>query len=189
MTRIIAGEFRGRRIKVPESGTRPTADRVREAIFSSLSSLDAIEDLNVLDLYSGSGALGIEAISRGAKNALFVDSNKSACQTITSNLKELEIEANVSEVKVETLLKTPPAHKFNAPFHLIFLDPPYDYSMDDISTVLDLGLKNSWFSSDAILVVETSKALKEFVWPEGFESLRDKSYGDTTVWYGQVCKK
>ena len=61
--------------------------------------------------------------------------------------------------------------------------------MDDISTVLDLGLKNSWFSSDAILVVETSKALKEFVWPEGFESLRDKSYGDTTVWYGQVCKK
>ena len=55
--------------------------------------------------------------------------------------------------------------------------------------MLDLGLKNSWFSSDAILVVETSKAIKEFVWPDGFESLRDKSYGDTTVWYGQVCKK
>lgn len=189
MTRIIAGEYRGRRLKVPESGTRPTLDRVREAIFSSLVSLDAIEELNVLDLYAGSGALGIEAISRGAKNALFVDSNKSACQTITLNLKELDIKANVSEVKVETLLSTPPAHKFNAPFHLIFMDPPYDYSLSDISKVLNLGLKNSWFSSDAILVVESSKAIKEFVWPDGFESLRDKSYGDTTVWYGQVCKK
>ena len=189
MTRIIAGEFRGRRIKVPESGTRPTLDRVREAIFSSLVSLDALEDLNVLDLYAGSGALGIEAISRGAKQALFVDSNKSACQTIISNLQELKIDAHVSEVKVETLLNTPPAHKFNAPFHLIFLDPPYEYSITDISKVLNRGLKNSWFSEDAILVVETSKAIKEFVWPDGFESLRDKSYGDTTVWYGQVCKK
>ena len=189
MTRIIAGEFRGRRIKVPDSGTRPTADRVREAIFSSLISIDAIEDLNVLDLYAGSGALGIEAISRGAAKALFVDSNKSACQIINQNLKELNLDAFVSEVKVETLLNTPPAHKFQAPFHLIFLDPPYDYANSDIAKVLNLGLKNSWFSEDAILVVETSKAIKEFVWPDGFESLRDKSYGDTTVWYGQVCKK
>ena len=101
MTRIIAGDFRGRRIKVPDSGTRPTADRVREAIFSSLISIDAIEDLNVLDLYAGSGALGIEAISRGAAKALFVDSNKSACQIINQNLKELNLDAFVSTMEIK----------------------------------------------------------------------------------------
>lgn len=189
MTRIIAGDLRGRNIKVPDSGTRPTSDRVREAIFSTLTSLDAIADLNVLDLYSGSGALGIEALSRGAKSCVFVENNRNASSVIQKNLEDLNIEAHVLEVKVESLLNKVPSSKLTSPFQLVFLDPPYEYSLQEISKVLNLGLSNSWFSQDAILVIETGKGIKEFIWPEGFESVREKSYGDTSVWYGQVCKK
>jgi 16S rRNA (guanine966-N2)-methyltransferase len=189
MTRIIAGVHRGRVIKVPDAGTRPTAERVREAVFSSLISLDAVSEIHVLDLYAGSGALGIEALSRGALSCLFVDNNINAINVINKNVADLKINAHVVEVKVETLLTNPPASKFKMPAQLIFLDPPYEMTFENIYKVLTLGLTNSWFSPSAILVVETAKRSGDFVWPVGFESLRDKKYGDTRVWYGQVCKK
>jgi len=173
MTRIIAGELRGRALKVPDAGTRPTAERVREAVFSSLTSLDAIAEVSVLDLFAGSGALGIESISRGANHCVFVEDNKNAVSVINKNIEELKVNAHVVDAKVQ----------------LIFLDPPYEMPLAQISKVITQGLANSWFSDDAILVVETSKRSGDFVWPDGFESIRDKSYGDTCVWYGQVCKK
>ena len=88
MTRIIAGELRGRALKVPDAGTRPTAERVREAVFSSLTSLDAIAEVSVLDLFAGSGALGIESISRGANHCVFVEDNKNAVAVINKNIEE-----------------------------------------------------------------------------------------------------
>ena len=189
MTRIIAGELRGRALKVPDAGTRPTAERVREAVFSSLTSLDAIAEVSVLDLFAGSGALGIESISRGANNCVFIENNKNAVAVISKNIEELKVNAQVIDAKVETLFQAKPAEKLNMPAQLIFLDPPYEMPLAQISKVITSGLANSWFSDDAILVVETSKRSGDFVWPDGFESIRDKSYGDTCVWYGQVCKK
>ena len=189
MTRIIAGEHRGRVIKVPEAGTRPTAQRVREAVFSTLISLDAVAEITVLDLYAGSGALGIEAISRGAEQCLFVENNHDAVLIINKNIEDLKLKAHVVDAKVETLFAAKPAEKLNMPAQLIFLDPPYEMSLAEIVKVINLGLSNSWFSDDAILVIETAKRSGDFVWPAGFESIREKNYGDTCVWYGQVCKK
>ena len=189
MTRIIAGELRGRALKVPDAGTRPTAERVREAVFSSLTSLDAIAEVSVLDLFAGSGAFGIESISRGANHCVFVEDNKNAVAVINKNIEDLKVNAHVVDAKVETLFSAKPAEKLKMPAQLIFLDPPYEMPLAQISKVITSGLANSWFSDDAILVVETSKRSGDFVWPDGFESIRDKSYGDTCVWYGQVCKK
>ena len=189
MTRVIAGELRGRLLKVPEAGTRPTAERVREAVFSTLTSLDALAEVCVLDLFAGSGALGIEAISRGANNCVFIENHKNAIAVINKNIEDLNVNAQVIDAKVETLLNAKPAEKLNMPAQLIFLDPPYEMPLEQISKVITQGLKNAWFSADAILVIETSKRSGDFVWPDGFESIRDKSYGDTCVWYGQVCKK
>lgn len=189
MTKVIAGELRGRNLKVPENGTRPTAQRVREAVFSTLTSLDAIAEVSVLDLYAGSGALGIEAISRGASQCLFVENNQSAYLVINKNIEELKVNAQVVDAKVETILAGIPATKFYMPAQLVFLDPPYEMGKEKIAQVLTSGLAHSWFSDDAIVVVETSKRNGDFVWPDGFESIREKSYGDTSVWYGQVCKK
>ena len=105
MTRIIAGELRGRALKVPDAGTRPTAERVREAVFSSLTSLDAIAEVSVLDLFAGSGALGIESISRGANNCVFIENNKNAVAVISKNIEELKVNAQVIDAKVETLFQ------------------------------------------------------------------------------------
>ena len=91
MTRIIAGELRGRLLKVPDEGTRPTAQRVREAVFSTLTSLDAIAEVCVLDLFAGSGALGIEAISRGASYCIFIENNRNAVSVINKNIQDLNI--------------------------------------------------------------------------------------------------
>ena len=189
MTRIIAGEHRGRNLKVPDEGTRPTAERVREAIFSTLTSLDAIAEVFVLDLFAGSGALGLEALSRGASNCVFVETNKNAVSVINKNIEDLKVNAQVIDAKVETLLATNPGGTSNVPAQLVFLDPPYEIEIEKIVKILTKGLAHSWFSDDAIVVVETSKRNGDFVWPEGFESIREKSYGDTGVWYGQVCKK
>ena len=189
MTRIIAGELRGRLLKVPDEGTRPTAQRVREAVFSTLTSLDAIAEVCVLDLFAGSGALGIEAISRGASYCIFIENNRNAVSVINKNIQDLNVKAHVVDGKVETILAAKPVEKLNMPAQLIFLDPPYEMSLEQIAKVITQGLANSWFSDDAILVVETAKRSGDLVWPVGFESIRDKSYGDTCVWYGQVCKK
>ena len=109
MTRIIAGELRGRNLKVPDAGTRPTAERVREAVFSTLTSLDAIAEVTVLDLFAGSGALGIESISRGANYCVFVENNKNAVSVIIKNIEELKVNAHVVDAKVETLFAAKPA--------------------------------------------------------------------------------
>jgi 16S rRNA (guanine966-N2)-methyltransferase len=123
VTRLIGGVAGGRRIAVPPTGTRPTSDRVREALFSVLEARGAVEDAQVLDLFAGSGALGIEALSRGAAEATFVDSAPAAIRAIRANLAALGIEAQVHRADARAALRT--ARAAARQYDLVFLDPPY----------------------------------------------------------------
>lgn len=177
MTRIIAGKYGGRRIDTPKGdGTRPTSDRVREAMFSSIQSeLGGFDDIRVLDLFAGSGALGLEALSRGAAFAEFVESNAKAASVIKRNLTDLGASGTVTRTTAEKYVARPAPE----PFDLIFLDPPYALSTGELG-VLIAALRQP----DALFVVERSSR-DPFTWPEGVEALRDKTYGETRVWYGR----
>ena len=182
MTRIIAGTYGGRRIQTPKGdGTRPTSDRVREAMFSSIESeLGGFDhELRVLDLFAGSGALGLEALSRGAGWCEFVESDRRAAAIIKENLSFLGLRsARMTVSRVEAYV----ANGTEDHFGLVFLDPPYAMPTAEVAKVVaDLG---SLTRSDALFVVE--RATRDpFTWPEGVEGLRDKKYGETTVWYGR----
>lgn len=180
MTRIIAGARGGRRIETPKGdGTRPTSDRVREALFSSLQSeLGGLDGLVVLDLFAGSGALGLEALSRGAATAVFVESDAKAAATITRNLATLDVPGRVERTTAARFVSSAPAGEFD----LVFIDPPYAV---ETSTVADLvSALRPALAPDALIVVERSTR-DEFAWPEGVEALRHKAYGETTLWYGR----
>ena len=183
MTRIISGKWKSRMLRVPQAVTRPTASRVREAIFSTLThELGSFSDLNVLDLYAGSGALGIEAISRGAHNAVFVDNDRTAISIINSNLGGLgHVHTQVVKSNVATYIgNSSPAVAFD----LVFMDPPYsvvDTVVED--HIADLVAKN-WLAQDAVLVIER-EANSLIEWPAGFDAQEPRIYGDTSVWYGR----
>lgn len=180
MTRIIAGTYGGRRLQSPPGdGTRPTTDRVREALFSSLQSeFGSLDGLRVLDLFAGSGAIGLEAASRGAARVDLVESDRRAAQSISTNVKELGCAvARVLVQPVERFVQSPPT----APYDLIFLDPPYAFPQENLTDVL--VAVSSWLSEDGIIVVERSRR-DAFVWPTPLGPLRDKKYGDTILWYG-----
>lgn len=182
MTRIIAGAYGGRRIETPKGdGTRPTSDRVREAMFSSIESeLGGFdEQLRVLDVFAGSGALGLEAVSRGAAFAQFVESDQRAATVIKKNLAGLGVSGSVARTTADKYVQTDPP----APFGLIFLDPPYALATDKVATLV-AALHQRWAEPDALFVVERSSR-DPFTWPEGVEGLRDKAYGETRVWYGR----
>jgi len=169
--RVVAGDLRGRRLVAPRgSVTRPTADRVREALFSILGD---VSGARVLDLYAGSGALGIEALSRGAAEATFVDSSEPAVNTIRQNLSNLGIEASVHRRDALTWLAGAAG---GAPFDLVFADPPYDSAVccgprlaERLPTVL---------TEHAVIVTESNKrAPLELPFP----LLRERTYGDTRI--------
>lgn len=179
MTRIISGQWGGRRIATPPGdGTRPTSDRVREAMFGTLQSeLGDFAGLRVLDLFAGSGALGLEALSRGAASADFVESDRRATMVIQQNLATLG--ANRQRVHKTT------AEKFlgwggEDVWDLVFIDPPYAV---EGSAVADLVSKVP-VSEDALFVVERSSRTS-FSWPEGRSGLQERVYGETTVFYGR----
>ncbi|MRJ77966.1 16S rRNA (guanine(966)-N(2))-methyltransferase RsmD [Aeromicrobium sp. SMF47] len=181
MTRIIAGRHGGRQIKTPKGdGTRPTSDRVREAMFSSIESeLGGLEGIAVLDLYAGSGALGIEAISRGAGHAVFVEAHTQTAAVITRNLRDLGADGVVERTKAERWVEDGDRDVFD----LVLIDPPYAVPTDAV-TALVQGVLESFSHEDTLFVVE--RATRDpFVWPEGVEGLRNKKYGETTVWFGR----
>jgi 16S rRNA (guanine966-N2)-methyltransferase len=180
MTRIIAGSWGGRRLATPSgSGTRPTSDRVREALFSSLESeLGGFEGLRVLDLYAGSGALGLEAASRGAAHVDLVESAKGAAATIARNIADLgAASARLHRVSVERFVATP-----HVDYDLVLVDPPY---ADDLTAVLTsvAGL----VAAEGLVVAERSSR-DDFQWPDGLAGIRDKAYGETRLYYGQVAQ-
>jgi 16S rRNA (guanine966-N2)-methyltransferase len=178
MTRIIAGEWGGRRLAAPKgSDTRPTSDRVREALFSALESeLGGFDALRVLDLYAGSGALGLEALSRGAARADFVEGNRSAAAIIKRNIAELGVppaRARVHASPVERFV----SHLAEG-FDLIFLDPPYKMPTDEVTAVVGA------LPPGGLIVVERSSR-DPFAWPGNRSGLRERRYGETTLWYGR----
>lgn len=182
MTRIIAGEYGGRRIQTPAGdGTRPTTDRVREAMFSSLQSeLGGFDGLRVLDLFAGSGALGLEALSRGAETADFVESDARVAGLIKRNLADLGCSGVVLRTTVERFVRVPPSVRYD----LVFLDPPYALPTDDVVALIAMLTVPAWRTADSVVVVERSTR-DSFAWPEGVEPLRDKAYGETHLWYGR----
>nr|MCW2727475.1 rsmD [Aeromicrobium sp.] len=183
MTRIIAGQYGGRRIQTPKGdGTRPTSDRVREAMFSSLESeLGGFDGLRVLDLFAGSGALGLEALSRGAKHAVFVEASSQAASVIARNIADLGAPGTVERSKAERWVEDDAADVFD----LVFVDPPYALPTTEVARLV-AGVLESAADTDTLFVVE--RATRDpFVWPDAFEGLRSKKYGETTLWFGRAA--
>lgn len=180
--RIISGKYKGRSINVPATVTRPTSSRVREAVFSSLlHAVGSFDGLIVLDLFAGSGALGLEALSRGAANANFIENDRNALTCIENNAKALG-EQNISVQKAE-VLGLVDSVATSAPADLVFIDPPYALLDEQIVELLSALAKNRWLADDAVVVVERSSK-SEFDWPGAYAALANKTYGDTAIWYG-----
>ena len=188
MTRIIAGSARGRRLSVPIRGTRPTSDRVREALFSTVTSMLAEQgtgwrEVHVLDCYAGSGALGLEALSRGAASAVLVESQASAAEVIRGNIAALGLSgATVVCATVRTAAGRP---KTGPPASLILLDPPYEIGATSIAEELCGLVVGGWIDRAAIGVVERPRADETSPFPPEWSFVRRRSYGDTALWYGQ----
>lgn len=181
MTRIIGGTLGGRAIATPRGpDTRPTTDRVREAVFSRVEAIFELAGARVLDLYAGSGALGLEAVSRGAEVALLVEADRRAARVIEANAAELGVAgaARVQADRVERVLERGPGEDA---FDLVFLDPPYPLGEPDLTGVLGMLVSRHWLSEDALVVVERSSRSPEPTWPVGLVRLRSSSYGETAV--------
>lgn len=184
MTRVIAGTLGGRRLAVPPSGTRPTSDRVREALFSSLQAAPGLDGFDVLDLCAGSGALGIEALSRGARHALFVESDRRAAVTLRRNLTELGLvgACTVRTGSAAAVLGQPA----DRPYQLVLADPPYDMPGAEVAGWLASADANGWLDRDATVVVERrlDRRGTPFEWPESITGVRERRYGDTVLHVG-----
>lgn len=182
--RVIGGEARGRRLQAPRGRrTRPTSDRVREALFSSAA--DLVPGAVVLDLYAGSGALGIEALSRGAQYAVFVDDDRGAVRAIQANLSELRLHARarVAAVDAARFCRAPRREAGGEVFDLVFCDPPYAEPLPAVLRRLaDLAAAGGLHPGAAV-VIERERRDPDLVAevPPGFEHDRDRTYGDTLL--------
>ncbi|MEV4684109.1 16S rRNA (guanine(966)-N(2))-methyltransferase RsmD [Streptomyces kurssanovii] len=187
MTRVIAGAAGGRRLAVPPgTGTRPTSDRAREGLFSSWESqLGTLDGIRVADLYAGSGAVGLEALSRGAAHALLVEADARAARVVRENVRALGLPgAEVRTGKAEQIVTGPVPE---SPYDVVFLDPPYAVTDDDLREILLTLRLQGWLADDALVTVERSTRGGEFNWPKGFTPLRARRYGEGTLWYGRAA--
>lgn len=183
MTRVIAGAAGGRRLAVPGGvSTRPTSDRAREGLFATvLSELGSLDGKRVLDLFAGSGAVGLEALSRGAGHVLLVESDDRAVAVIKANIATVGLAgAQVRGAKVERLLARPPDI---APYDLAFADPPYALAGAAVTRILE-SLARGWLATGALVVVERATRSGEVGWPDDFIAGKSRRYGEATFWYG-----
>ncbi|AJE33033.1 MAG: 16S rRNA (guanine(966)-N(2))-methyltransferase RsmD [Corynebacterium humireducens] len=176
MTRIISGEARGRRIKVPPAGTRPTSDRAREGLFSSLQVRFGFTDARVLDLFAGSGALGLEAASRGAAEVVLVENNPAAVKIIEHNAGVVKHpNVRIEEMKASTYL----AHAPREHFDMVLADPPYE--LTDEAVVEMLEALRPTLADGAAVVIERHVSSPETAWPAGYvpttQKLKKRTYG------------
>ena len=181
--RIIAGEARGRRLAVPPGeGVRPTSDRVKESVFSALGP-ERLVAARVLDLYAGTGALGFEALSRGAAWVVLVERDAAAARAIRVNIEMLGFtdRAVLRIAPVAAVLRGPaPEERFD----LALLDPPYDIPPADLEAAVHL-LVGAWVTPDATVVVERAAGSAPLRWPDRWGSTWERCYGDTLVLFAQ----
>jgi 16S rRNA (guanine966-N2)-methyltransferase len=183
VTRIVAGKAGGRRLKVPPKGTRPTSERVREALFNALEVAGELDGARVLDLYAGSGALGLEALSRGAVSALFVEADRRAAEILKGNVGEIGLGGAVRAGQVEVVVAGPAP----GPFDLVLIDPPYAVDAARLGAVLAALAAGGWVAGGALVVIERATRDGEPDWPPGFEPVRVKRYGDTALHWGEFA--
>ncbi|KGA13415.1 MAG: 16S rRNA (guanine(966)-N(2))-methyltransferase RsmD [Candidatus Planktophila sp.] len=183
--RIIAGVARGRTLGSVAGATRPTSDRAREGLFSSLTSeFGSFEGVHVLDLFGGSGAIALESLSRGATLVHVVEKDDEAQKTIETNY-ELVKKSNppgkfqLFGMSAERFLKDLPKAKY----HLVYIDPPYDFSNQAVEDVLSALHDGEFLSSDAFIAVERTARGAQFIWPDAFSPARERNYGQATIYY------
>ncbi|BDI21832.1 RsmD family RNA methyltransferase [Herbiconiux sp. L3-i23] len=184
MTRIISGFAGSLALRVPRSGTRPTSDRTREGIFSALVARDAIDEARVLDLYAGSGALGLEAVSRGATSAVLVDRSHDAA-TVCRRNAQIVLKAAPAPSALSIEVAARPVLGFlehaSAEWDLVFIDPPYEVDEAEIAAVLThLGPR---LAPDSTVVLERSTRSPAPAWPDGYHPQRSREYGETAVYF------
>jgi 16S rRNA (guanine966-N2)-methyltransferase len=186
VTRIIAGRAGSLVLDVPDAGTRPTSDRVRESLFGALESADALRGAAVLDLYAGSGALGLEAISRGAASADLIEKSPRAATVAQRNASRVakavgtDAVIRVHRTTADAYLRSAPG-----PFDLVFLDPPYDVGEAELTSTLALLVP--LVSSGAHVVIERAGRSPEPTLPPGLVPGRAKRYGDTALWWATTA--
>ena len=182
MSRIIGGVVGSLRLKGPAKATRPTSDRVKESVFSILESMDALDGSVVIDLFAGTGALGLEAASRGAKSVTLVERDRAAAAICKENMELVDAGLRKSDVKASISLRQESAERYlkSAPHaDLIFIDPPYEFSNSEISKLFGEIRR----SPGALIVLERSNKSEEQEVPESYSRLREVSYGDTAVYF------
>ncbi len=185
MTRIIGGHAKGRRLQAPRgAATRPTSDRVREALFSAIESWGgSLSGLRFLDLYAGSGAVGLEAWSRGAGVVTLVEHDRRTARLIAANAEAIGCTiAQVWDLSVERVLSRVAA----APYDVVFSDPPYDLAAERVRTDLEQLLTNEWIVPGGLLIVERSSRDQAHEWPDGISAHAHKRYGETSLWFGHA---
>ena len=180
MTRIVAGAAGGRRLVVPKGETtRPTSDRVREALFSALDARGLVQGAAVLDLYCGSGALGLEAASRGAASVVLVDASRQAVDAARQNVSTLGFQrVTVVLSSVVRYLDRSPQSRAS----LVFADPPYGAGQDEVADVLRKLTEGGWLQPSAVVLLERSARSLEPIWPSGLTRQAVRRYGETAVW-------
>jgi 16S rRNA (guanine966-N2)-methyltransferase len=206
VARVIAGEAGGRRLAVPAGrDTRPTSDRAREGLFATISSVfGSLDGARVLDLYAGSGAVGLEALSRGAGHVLLVEVGARAARVITQNIEAIGLPGAVLAAdRVERVLARGPApagvQDSIAPgragvqdgiaqgrYDVVFADPPYALADAEVARVLSLLAERDWLAPGALVIVERATRSGPVSWPDGFVPDRARRYGEATFWYGLV---
>ena len=186
--RVISGRFKGVALTTPKAGTRPTTDRTKEAIFSHLNSWGVLDDARVLDLFAGTGALGIEALSRGARELVAVESSAPAAALIAQTLTalkhnrswELGMSARVIKARAEKYAACASAV---APFDVIFIDPPYAFETEACNQLLADLASRELTSSNTVIMLERSTRSEEPTAPENWEITDRRDYGETAVYY------
>ncbi len=183
MTRIVAGDAGGRKLVVPKGDlTRPTSDRVREALFSALDARGLLPGAQVLDLYCGSGALGLEAASRGAASVVMVDASRQAVEAARQNVSSLGFpRVAVVLSSVQRYL----ANRAPTPSSLVFADPPYATGADEVGEGLRALTQRGWLQAGAVVLVERSARSIEPRWPAGLVRQAIRRYGETAVWQAE----
>lgn len=183
---MIAGEAGGRRLAVPDGrNTRPTSDRAREGLFATIVSLTgSLDGARVLDLYAGSGAVGLEALSRGAEHVLLVESAARPARVIRDNIEAIGLPgAELIIDRVERLIGQEPGQ---GPYDVVFADPPYARPDTAITAMLNDLAEHGWLAPGALVIVERATRSGPLNWPAGFEPDRARRYGEATFWYAHT---